>query len=70
MKTVLASDPCEESCMQKLLISIRESGAIERSQAEADQHIDRALEALVGLPDCVEQRSLEDLAKYIIRRNM
>ena len=70
MKNVLASDPCEESCIQKLLISIRESGAIERSQAEADQHIDRALEALVGLPDCVEQRSLEDLAKYIIRRNM
>lgn len=70
MQSVIDHDPCEESCLDRLLLAIRESGSIEKAGNEARQHIQRALDALSELPACVERSSLADLANYIVSRNL
>jgi geranylgeranyl pyrophosphate synthase len=70
MANVLEHDPCDEGCLERLLVAIRASGSIEKAQNEADQHIARAINALSSLPDCVERLSLIELAQYIVRRNV
>jgi geranylgeranyl pyrophosphate synthase len=67
---VIEHDPCDEGCLERLLVSIRASGSIEKAQNEADQHIAQAIDALTSLPDCTERLSLIELAQYIIRRNV
>lgn len=70
MASVIEHDPCDEGCLQRLLIAIRESGSIDKAQQEAEAHVARAIDALKDLPDCVERSSLIELAKYIVRRNI
>jgi geranylgeranyl pyrophosphate synthase len=54
--------------MDRLVNSIRQSGAIDQSLDEARQHIDRALAILARLPEGPEHIALEELAWYIINR--
>jgi geranylgeranyl pyrophosphate synthase len=70
MKNILERNFCDEDCLGRLLTSIRESGAITASLSEARQSIQRGLEALHKLPDSVERSALEDLATYIIDREI
>lgn len=70
MASVIEHDPCDERCLARLLIAIRESGSIEKARDEADQHIHRAIDALSSLPNCIERSSLEKLALYIVRREV
>ena len=67
---MLKSNFCDEDCINNLLASIRNSGAIHRSMDEARQAVSRALEALHQLPDGSERRALEDLARYIVEREI
>lgn len=56
--------------MDKLVQSIRRSGAIEESLRKARQHVDAALKILSLQPLCLERDALEDLALYIVNRRM
>jgi len=56
--------------MERLVNSIRNSDAIQKSMQEAEAFIKRALEKLVPLHPGIERSALEDLAKYIIDRRI
>ncbi|HNT22757.1 MAG TPA: polyprenyl synthetase family protein [Anaerolineales bacterium] len=70
MQMILNSSFCDEPCLSRLLDSIRQSGAIEHAQLEAGQSIQRALDILAQKPACREREALEDLANYIVRRDI
>jgi geranylgeranyl pyrophosphate synthase len=70
MKNILESSFCDEDCLGRLLSSIRESGAIGLSLDEARQSVQRGLEMLMHLPVSKERKALEDLACYIIDREI
>jgi geranylgeranyl pyrophosphate synthase len=56
--------------MERLVNSIRQSGAIQKSMQEAEEFIERALEKLSPLHSGSERSALEDLAKYIVDREI
>lgn len=56
--------------MERLVNSIRQSDAIQKSMQEAESYIKRALEKLNTLHAGIERNALEDLAKYIIDRRL
>jgi geranylgeranyl pyrophosphate synthase len=68
MKFILSTPPCDEDCIERLLASIRKSGAIQQAADEARKFVECGVQALVGLPECRERRELEELAYYIVRR--
>jgi geranylgeranyl pyrophosphate synthase len=70
MQAMLNSNFCDEDCISKLLDSIRSSGAIHKSFDEARQAVDRAIEALNQLPDRPQRQALQDLAHYIVERDI
>jgi len=70
MKNILESNFCDEDCLGRLLKSIRESGAIEMSFKEAQKSVHSGLDALMKLPDSQERKALEELACYIIDREI
>jgi len=70
MKNILESNFCDEDCLGRLLKSIRESGAIEMSFEEARKSVHTGLDALMKLPDSQERKALEELACYIIDREI
>jgi geranylgeranyl pyrophosphate synthase len=58
-----------EERIERLIESIRKSGAIERSLEEARHYVDCALEALAEQPESPESQALADLARYIVLRS-
>ncbi len=70
MVNILESNFCDESCLGRLLTSIRESGAIKLSHDEARRSVQTGLDVLRKLPDNNERRALEDLAAYIVNREI
>lgn len=56
--------------MEELVKSIRQSEAIKLSMREAEAHIARALESLAPFKSSLERSALEELATYIIARNV
>jgi geranylgeranyl pyrophosphate synthase len=70
MKNILESSFCDEDCLGRLLSSIREGGAIELSLNEARQSVQRGLDMLLHLPESKERKALEDLACYIVDREI
>lgn len=56
--------------MERLINSIRSSGAIEQSLQDARHYVDCGLEILQKLPESEERMALEDLANYIVRRSL
>lgn len=70
LQEMLESNFTDEERIGKLLASIRSSGAIQKSLDEANQAIDRGLRALKKLPETPERLALEDLAHYIVEREI
>jgi len=56
--------------MERLVNSIRQSDAIQKSMQEAEDFVQRALEKLLPFHPGVERNALEDLAKYIVDRRI
>ena len=56
--------------MERLVNSIRQSGAIQKSMREAEEFIKRALDKLLSFHPGIERNALEDLARYIIDRRI
>jgi len=67
---LLKSNFCDEDCIGKLVNSIRNSGAIQKSTKEAQQSVERALQALESLPDTAQRQALADLSRYIVERDI
>jgi len=70
MKNILESSFCDEDCLSRLLDSIRESGSIQLAFDEARKSVKRGIDVLKQLPDSQERKALEDLASYIINRDI
>ncbi len=56
--------------IDRLVKSIRDSGAIEKSMAEAKRFADRGLEILFEFPEGTERRALENLTRYHVDRDI
>ncbi len=63
---------CQENREQldRLVEEIRHSPAIEAAMAEARQYIQKGLDILRELPDLPEVKALEELARYIVQREI
>jgi geranylgeranyl pyrophosphate synthase len=70
LQEMLESNFYDEERIAKILAAIRSSGAIQKSLDEANQAIEHGLKALRQLPDTPERRSLDDLAHYIVERDI
>jgi geranylgeranyl pyrophosphate synthase len=70
IKTVIDIGYCKEDCIQRLVDSIRASGAIQKAHGEAEESINRAVELLSHFPDSEERQALIDLARYIVFREI
>ncbi len=70
MQNILETNFCDEDCLGRLLTSIRDSGAIRLSHEEARQSVQRGLDSLRELPETEERKALEDLAVYIVDREI
>ena len=56
--------------MARLVDSIRKTDAIRRAMGEANQHVELALQSLEGFDPSQEREALENLAKFIVDRNV
>lgn len=54
--------------IDRVVASIRMSGAIQRSLEEANRYVDQGVGYLAEMPDCRERQALEELSAYIVRR--
>lgn len=70
IQSIMSSNFCDEQCLTRLLEAIRKSGAIQQAMKEAQQAVERGIIALSNLPDCSERHALEDLAHYIVSREI
>jgi geranylgeranyl pyrophosphate synthase len=69
LQTIISGRQLSDSTIDRLVESIRRSGAIQKSMQEAQHFINRGLEFLAEMPECEERRGLEELAKYIVNRD-
>jgi geranylgeranyl pyrophosphate synthase len=60
----------DENRLARLTTSIRQSDAIEKSVETANGFINRALDLLDDLPATGERQALQDLAEYIVHRQL
>jgi geranylgeranyl pyrophosphate synthase len=56
--------------MARLVESIRNTDAVKKAMSEARQHVELALKTLEGFEPSPEREALENLAKFIIDRNV
>ncbi|HTO99895.1 MAG TPA: polyprenyl synthetase family protein, partial [Anaerolineales bacterium] len=56
--------------MARLVDSIRKTDAIRKAMGEANQHVELALQSLEGFDPSQEREALENLAKFIVDRNV
>jgi len=70
MKAILGGDAENEELMDRLVRRIGESGAIHRAMDKAREYVAQGLVTLRGMPENTERRSLEELAHYIVNRDL
>ena len=67
LQTIINNNHNEEA-INKLINTIRASGAIEHSINEASRYVNEGVKSLEGLPNNLERLALENLAYYFIQR--
>ena len=70
MQSLIKGHFYSDERMDRLVHSIRQSGAIQLSMEKAREHVDSAMEILATQRNCPERRALEDLALYIVNRHL
>lgn len=68
MAAVMDGNHVAEAVMDRLVASIRESGAIQRAMIDAQAYVDDALALLAGFPESLQRTALESLARYFVSR--
>jgi geranylgeranyl pyrophosphate synthase len=59
----------EHERMERLVQTVRKSSGVKKSLDEAQEYIQKAIQPLAGMPEKVERKALEDLARYTVTRN-
>jgi len=70
LQAILKGDYDDDVQMDQLVAAIRRSGAIHQAMDEAREFIDRGIKAIADLPNNKEHRALEELAYYIVDRDI
>jgi geranylgeranyl pyrophosphate synthase len=70
MRQVLEDGDDDEALIEGLVKKIRESGAIGLALEEAGDYIGRGLAALNGMPESKERLALEQMATYVVDRQL
>lgn len=70
LANILRGERVPEEAIIRLVGAIRESGAIRRAMDEAERYIEQGLDVLRCFPDSVERQSLEELSRFLMRREM
>lgn len=70
MQLVLQGEYNDADAMLRLIDVIRRSGTVQQAMDEAREFTARGLDAISGLPDNAEHAALEDLAAYIVDREI
>ncbi|MDK1028958.1 MAG: polyprenyl synthetase family protein [Anaerolineae bacterium] len=70
LKLLIEASWTDQDQMQRLIELIRESDAIQKSKREAEDFINRALEQLAPYHSSIEKNALEDLARYVVDREI
>lgn len=70
MHAILHGGRYSSADMDALVESIRTSQAIDQSLTEANQFVDQGLSILQELPESIERQALEELACYIVNRQL
>lgn len=70
LQAVLRGDLYDDKRMDELVRAINKSGAIDNAMNEAQEFVQRGLEALSELPESPERIALDDLARYIVKRKI
>jgi geranylgeranyl pyrophosphate synthase len=70
IKAILGGNHREEKDINRLISGIRESGSIHKAMDTARHFVENGLQALKDLPDSFQRRALEDLASYIVDRQL
>jgi geranylgeranyl pyrophosphate synthase len=68
MALVLGDNHASEAVMQRLVASIRQSGAIQRAMKDAQNYVERGLEVLCRFQENTSRNALESLARYFVSR--
>ena len=69
MRSIMDGQYLSEERMERLIIEIRNSGAIEQSMEEARRFVNCALDTLRLQPECDERYALEELTGFIVQRS-
>ena len=70
MRMILNGKQTGKADFERLVSAIRDSGAIQKSLQDAHSYVDHGLELLRDMPENTERRALEDLALYIVQRDL
>ena len=69
MQSIIARNGYKDATIDRLVETIRESGAVEKAIEEAESFVERGLDALDQLPVTPERNALAELSRYIVRRS-
>jgi geranylgeranyl pyrophosphate synthase len=70
MAGVLGGNHVGEAVIDRLVASIRQSGAIQRAMDDAQSYIEQALELICRFPKNTQRNALEDLSRYLVSRQL
>ncbi len=70
LQAILDGKYPSDELMDRLVVKIRASGAIERSMADAQTLVDQGLEALGSLPNGAQRSALESLSRFFVQREL
>ncbi|MEK5061288.1 heptaprenyl diphosphate synthase [Paenibacillus sp. FSL H7-0326] len=59
----------DKGSVQAAVGMIRESGGMAKAEALADRYMNKALDALEGLPDIKTKKNLRDIAHFVVKRS-
>lgn len=68
MAVVLGGNHASDALMERLVLAIRQSGAIQRALEDAQAYVSHALELLSAFPPNTPRHALEALARYFVSR--
>jgi geranylgeranyl pyrophosphate synthase len=70
MKAILGGNHTGETEMNRLIDGIRDSGSIHKAMEAARHYVEHGLQALKDMPDNLQRTALENLASYIVDRQL
>ena len=70
MRMILIGKQTGRADFDRLVSAIRDSGAIQQSLRDARNYVDHGLDLLRDMPENIERQALEDLALYIVQRDL